>query len=161
MVWRRSRPRDGLAMYRSSKTFRNFPCAHRKWRHPGHCAFVHGYSREFVVWFEADERDENGFVVDFGALQEVRAWLEARFDHTLLLDADDPMLAEFRALEKKGACRLTVYEDVSMEGTAKFLYDWLDPWVRNATGGRARVLSIECRENDKNSGLYLARPTAP
>ena len=66
-------------MYRSSKTFRNFPCAHRKWRHQGHCAHVHGYSRQFIVWFEADERDENGLVVDFGSLKEVRAWLEERF----------------------------------------------------------------------------------
>jgi 6-pyruvoyltetrahydropterin/6-carboxytetrahydropterin synthase len=119
---------------------------------------VHGYSRQFIVWFEADERDENGFVVDFGSLKEVRAWLEERFDHTLLLDADDPMMEDFQALESKGGCRLTVYEDVSMEGTAKFLFDYLDPWVRASTGGRARVYSIECRENDKNSGLYLARP---
>ena len=46
-----------MATYRSSKTFRGFPCAHRKWRHDGHCAWVHGYSREFIVWFAAKERD--------------------------------------------------------------------------------------------------------
>ena len=144
-------------VFRSSKTFRNFPCAHRKWRHPGDCALVHGYSREFTVWFEATQRDENGFVVDFGALKAVRAWLEERFDHTLLLDADDPMLPEFRRLEGLGACRLTVFEDVSMEGTAKFFYDWLDAWVREQSEGRARVYSVECRENDKNSSVYIAR----
>lgn len=143
-------------MYRSSKTFRNFPCAHRKHKHPGHCAFVHGYSREFIVWFEARERDANGFVMDFGALGEVRAWLDERFDHTLLLDTDDPLLSDFRALEQKGACKLTVYEDVGMEGTAKYLYDWLDAWVRAQSGGRVWVASVECRENDKNSGQFIA-----
>lgn len=142
-------------MYRSSKTFRNFPCAHRKWRHAGHCAFVHGYARDFIVWFESDARDDNGFVMDFGGLKEVRAWLEDRFDHTLLLDADDPLLADFRALEQKGAAKLTVFEDVGMEGTAKFFYDWLQPWVHARTGGRVWVASIEVRENENNSGLYV------
>ena len=147
--------RGNETVYRSSKTFRNLPCAHRKWRHAGHCAWVHGYSREFIVWFEAKERDDNGFVVDFGGLKIVRRWLEERFDHTLLLDADDPMIDDFRALEAKGGCKLTIYEDVGMEGSAKFFFDWLDPWIREETQGRARVYSIECRENDKNSGIYF------
>ncbi|MEM9301743.1 MAG: 6-carboxytetrahydropterin synthase [Pseudomonadota bacterium] len=141
--------------YRSSKTFRGFPCAHRKWRHEGHCAWVHGYSREFIVWFEAEERDENGFVMDFGALDEVRDWLNDKFDHTLLIDADDPLLPEFRALEAKGAAKLTVFEDVGMEGTAKYVYDYLNPWVQKFTDGRVHVASIECRENEKNSGILL------
>lgn len=117
---------------------------------------MHGYSRSFVVWFEAKERDDNGFVMDFGALGEVRAWLDDRFDHTLLLDAADPLLPDFRALEAKGGCKLTVFDDVGMEGSAKYVFDWLDPWVREQSGGRVWVASIECRENDKNSGQYIA-----
>ena len=119
---------------------------------------MHGYSRQFIVWFESLERDENGFVMDFGDLDEVRAWLDARFDHTLLLDADDPLMDRFRALEAEGGCRLTVFEDVGMEGTAKYIYDWLQPWVDAKTGGRVWVVSVECRENDKNSGLFIAPP---
>ncbi len=142
--------------YRSSKTFRGFPCAQRKWRHSGHCAHIHGYSREFIVWFGAHERDENGFVMDFGALDEVQQWLTAKFDHTLLIDADDPLLSEFRRLDAQGACRLNVFADVSMEGSARFVCDFLDPWVREATGDRVWVLSVECRENEKNSGMYMA-----
>ncbi len=143
-------------MYRSSKTFSGLPCAQRKWRHAGHCKQIHGYSREFTVWFGAEERDENGFVMDFGALDEVRRWLEQHFDHTLLIDADDPLLPRFMELEAEGACRLTVFEDVSMEGSARFVYDYLDPWVRQATGGRVWVISVECRENEKNSGIFIA-----
>lgn len=143
-------------MYRSSKTFSGFPCAQRKWRHQGHCKQIHGYSREFTIWFAASERDDNGFVMDFGALDEVRQWLERRFDHTLLLDADDPLLPRLKELEAEGACRLTVLDDVSMEGSAKFVYDYLDPWVKQETGGRVWVISVECRENDKNSGIFIA-----
>jgi len=145
--------------FRSTKTFRNFPCAHRRWRHEGHCAWVHGYSRAFTVVFRCQERTENGFVMDFGQLSEVKAWLEARFDHTLLLDADDPLLPKFRALEAEGACSLVVYDDVGMEGTARFVFDWVDAWVRDKTQGRAHVESVECRENDKNSAIY--QPQTP
>ncbi len=142
-------------MYRSSKKFTGFPCAHRKWRHEGHCAWVHGYSREFIVWFQASSRDENGFVMDYGALKPIQKWLEQQFDHTLLLDADDPMLDEFRTLEAKGGCKLNVLADVSMEGTAHHVYDYINQWAQETTDGRVSVFSVECRENEKNSGLYL------
>lgn len=145
-------------MYRSSKTFRGYPCAHRKWRHPGHCARVHGYSRQFEVWFACDQRDENGFVMDFGALKPVRDWLAEQFDHTLLLDADDPLLDQFRLLEAAGGCRLVVLSDVGVEGSARHVYEWLQPWVGEATQGRVWVHSVECRENENNSGIYLAPP---
>ena len=93
--------------------------------------------------------------MDFGQLKPVKAWLEAHFDHTLLLDADDPLLPSFRELEAAGACRLVVYDDVGMEGSARFVFDWVDEWVREATDGRVRLESVECRENDKNSAIYL------
>lgn len=146
--------------YRSSKTFHGFPCAHRRWRHGGHCAQVHGYSRGFRIWFECEQRTENGFVVDFGGLRAVRDWLTAHFDHTLLLDADDPLLDRFRDLERLGACRIVTYADVGMEGTAKFVHDWLDAWIRKETGGRAWVVSVEVFENQNNSAIYIADESA-
>lgn len=140
--------------FRSSKTYRNLPCAHRRWRHDGHCALIHGYSREFHLVFRCKERTENGFVMDFGRLKPVKAFLEAHYDHTLLVDADDPLLSQFRELEKQGACRLVVYEDVGMEGSARFVYDWVSAWLAEATEGRVELESVECRENDKNSAIY-------
>jgi len=140
--------------FRSTKTYADFPCAHRRWRHRGHCAHVHGYSRSFSLVFACTERTENGFVMDFGQLGPVKAWLTEHFDHTLLLDADDPLLEKFRALEAEGACRLVVYEDVGMEGTARFVFDWVSAWVAEATDGRVSLERVECRENDKNSAIY-------
>lgn len=142
------------AWFRSTKTYRNLPCAHRRWQHDGHCAHVHGYSRSFTLVFRCNQRTENGFVMDFGSLKPVKAWLEAHFDHTLLLDSDDPLLPRFRELEALGACRLVVYDDVGMEGTTLFVFEWLDAWLRETTGGRVQLESVECRENDKNSSIY-------
>ena len=143
--------------FRSTKTYRNLPCAHRRWQHEGHCAHVHGYSRSFTLTFCCEKRTKNGFVMDFGDLKPVKAWLEDHFDHTLLLDADDPLLPAFQDLEKHGACKLVVYEDVGMEGSAKFVFDWVAPWVSKHTQGRVSLESVECRENDKNSAIYQPR----
>jgi 6-pyruvoyltetrahydropterin/6-carboxytetrahydropterin synthase len=115
---------------------------------------VHGYSRSFTLVFRCSERTENGFVMDFGALGAVKTWLDTHFDHTLLLDADDPLLGHFQALEKQGACKLVTYPDVGMEGTAQFVFDWVQDWVLHETGGRVMLESVECRENDKNSAVY-------
>lgn len=143
-------------MYRSSKNFIGFPCAHRRFSHDGHCALVHGYSRSFMVWFEATSLEEGtGFVMDFGKLKPVKKWLEDNFDHTLLLDSGDPLLPKFRELEALGACKLTILPDVGMEGTAKYVFDHIDQWVKTITEGRVSVYSVECRENEKNSAVYI------
>ena len=146
---------DVTAVYRSSKRFSGYPCAHRRWKHDGHCAFVHGYSRSFTVWFESHERTDNGFVVDFGMFADVRSWLKTHFDHTLLIDNDDPLRPEFEALHEAGACRLVTYDDVGMEGTARFVYAWLQPWIHAQTQGRAWVVSVEVAENEKNSAVFI------
>ena len=148
---------DG-AGYRVVKTYRNLPCAHRRWRHDGHCALVHGYSRSVTLTFGCQERDENGFVIDFGGpLRPVKEWIKDQFDHTLLLDADDPLLPTFRELERQEACRLTVFAQVGMEGSAKHVYDWVSQWLAETFRGRVWLISVECRENDKNAAIYAPK----
>ena len=112
---------------------------------------MHGYSRSFTLWFRTNEVTDNGFVMDFGKLKPVKAWLEDTFDHTLLLDTGDPLIPQFRAIEEQGGCKLVVFDDVGMEGTARFVFDWLDAWVRERTADRVWVVSVEVRENEKNS----------
>ena len=90
--------------------------------------------------------------MDFGDLKPVKAWLEQHFDHTLLLDADDPLLPQFQELENQGACKLVIYEDVGMEGSAKFVFDWLAPWIANTP--RACLVGIRRVSGNKNSAIY-------
>lgn len=142
----------------STKSFWNYPCSHRQWRHEGHCAFIHGYSRSFHFVFEAHFLDENGFVVDFGGLRKFKLLLDELFDHTLLLNQDDPMLSDFMALEEKGACKLTVLPNVGMEGTAAFLWEKMNDFLLEQTIGRAYCIQVEVRENDKNSALFKGVP---
>ena len=93
--------------------------------------------------------------MDFGHLAEIKGWLEDHFDHTLLLDAGDPLLPEFKALEERGACKLVVYEDVGMEGTCEFIKSYMDKWLEKETAGRVWLHSVEVRENNKNSARLV------
>lgn len=144
--------------YRSTKTFRNLPCAHRLHSHAGHCRFVHGYSRSFTFYFEASTLDEHDFVVDFSALEQLRAWLEHMYDHTLLIGERDPELAFFRDMHERGLCDLRVVPSVTMEGTARFVFEHVDELIREQTGGRAWLAKVEARENDKNSAELERTP---
>lgn len=140
--------------YSSTKSFWNYPCSHRQWRHGGHCAFVHGYSRSFHFLFKSHALDACGFVVDFGGLKGFKAKLDELFDHTLLLNVDDPLLPEFERLQNLGACKLTVLPNVGMEGTALFLWKEINAFLKHTTNGRAWCERVEVRENDKNSGIF-------
>ena len=92
--------------------------------------------------------------MDFGGLKPVKAWLEHMFDHTLLLDSDDPLLPKFRELEALGACALRVWDDVGMEGSARMIHDHVSAMIHELEGGRVRIAKVEVRENDKNSASY-------
>ena len=141
--------------YQSTKTFANYPCAHRQHRHDGNCAFVHGYSRSFHFVFEAHNLDKCGFAVDFGDLGWLKDWLTHHFDHTLLLPEDDPLMAHFRAIEAGGGAQIrTLPYGVGMEGTAEFISEYADTELRRRTKGRCWVVSVESRENDKNSAIF-------
>jgi 6-pyruvoyltetrahydropterin/6-carboxytetrahydropterin synthase len=142
-------------MFLSTKTFSNLPCAHRQYRHNGNCALVHGYSRSITFVFGAQTQDACGFIVDFGDLKWLKAHLEHMFDHTLLLELTDPLLPQFKEIEAAGGCaiRLMPY-GVGMEGTAQYLCEYVDAQLRARTKGRCWVVSVEARENDKNSAIY-------
>jgi len=147
------------AAYTCSKTFSGYPCCHRQWRHSGHCRFVHGYSRSFCFWFQAEELDENGFVVDFSSLSELEKQLRQQFDHTFLVNADDPLLAQWQSLHEQGALDLRVMENVGMEASAALAWDWANQLLQKRDGGRSCCWKVEARENEKNAACYSVVPT--
>lgn len=139
----------------STKSYYNYPCAHRQYRHDGNCAKIHGYSRSFHFVFGIKTFTKEGFAVDYGDLKELKQHLDYMYDHTLVLDAEDPFMDTFRELEQAGVCDIRIHPmGPGMEGTAHYLCEWTDEWLRNKTKGRAWVISVEARENDKNSSIY-------
>ena len=137
-----------------TKTYSDLPCSHRAWRHSGHCRFVHGYSRSFTFHFAAREADDCGFVVDFSSLKPLKAILEHLFDHTTLINADDPELPTFRDLHDREIVDLRVVPHCGMEGSAVLAWEIADALVRAQTGNRAWCFAVEARENVKNAVMH-------
>lgn len=79
-------------MFTCTKKYTDFPFAHRQHNHDGHCRLIHGHNWAFEFEFKARILDENNFVVDFGKLDWLKAMLTEMFDHTLVLNNDDPAL---------------------------------------------------------------------
>ncbi|MFM7734139.1 MAG: 6-carboxytetrahydropterin synthase [Cyanobium sp.] len=146
------------AAHTCSKTFSGYPCCHRQWRHPGHCRFVHGYSRSFTLWFRAHRLDQHGFVVDFSSLRELERRLSEQFDHTFLANADDPLLPNWQALHEQGALDLRVMANVGMEASAELVWGWANELLRPRGGARACCWKVEARENERNAACYEAVP---
>ena len=144
--------------YTCSKNFSGYPCCHRQWRHPGHCRFVHGYSRSFTFWFAAQELDLYGFVVDFSSLRDLEQQLNNQFDHTFLANADDPLLSQWQSLNDQGAIDLRVMDNVGMESSAELVWQWANALLLDRDGGRSCCWRVEARENEANAACYEAIP---
>jgi len=145
-------------MYTSTKFFKEIgPCAYRNWRSDTDCYMLHGYDRSFKFVFGCDHLDKQGFVVDFGGLKAIKRQLEDWFDHTVILQADDPLVNTFRELTAKGHCRLQTFPLISCEGLAEFVGEYVDALLQEQNGGRNWVISCEVIEAEKNSAIYSPR----
>jgi 6-pyruvoyltetrahydropterin/6-carboxytetrahydropterin synthase len=133
------------------KTYTNLKAAHRQWRHAGHCHFAHGENWTLHITMACEKLDEQNFVIDYGALRPLRAEIEQLFDHTLLIDHDDPARAQFEALHEQGLCDLRIVESASAEGLCKIVMGMADKCVRGLTGGRAWVEEVTVEEDTKNT----------
>jgi 6-pyruvoyltetrahydropterin/6-carboxytetrahydropterin synthase len=158
------------AIVTCSKIYPEFPFAHRQHKHDGHCALIHGHNWSFKLTFGADRLDENEFVVDFGKLKFIKAWLDSKFDHTLVLNEDDPhlhhfvdsLLAKPKSI-KDEPCKLfakiVAVPNCGAEGLAKWVFECLtsvlilqgpQDWINR----NVRIVSVEVFEDSKNSALY-------
>ena len=132
--------------YQSTKTYGHNIGLSACFRQPNahsHCKFLHGYSLQFKFTFQAGELDDKNWVVDFGGLKPLKAWLEDTFDHKVVLDRDDPMLYKFAELENVGLAEITILDGVGVEMFAKHAYNYADKLVREMTDNRCWVISVE------------------
>ena len=119
-----------------------------------HCRFLHGYSLQFKFTFSCNELDERNWVVDFGGLKPLKAWLEDNFDHKVVLDSKDWALDNFRALEDAGLAELNILDGVGVEKFAEHAFNKAQELVSEMSNGRCWVVSCECAEHGANSAIY-------
>lgn len=142
--------------YYSTKTYgheRGLSCCFRQWRADSHCNMMHGYALAFSFKFEAATLDHNNWVVDFGGLKWLKAWLENQFDHTTLVAQDDPEMETFRMLHDKKLIDMRVIPGVGCEKTAEYVFDHVSSQIDSLHAGRVKLISVEVREHPGNSAI--------
>lgn len=147
----------------STKRFDNFSIALRqhKAKH-SHCQLLHGYAIEFKIWFasveelEEKQLDEMNWIVDFGLFSKngLKDWLNHMFDHTVVVEKDDPQLESFLMMQDLNMAKITVVSSIGAESLAKIVFDHFNNVFSKTEGGRIKVTKVECFENNKNSGIY-------
>ena len=146
------------SQFSCSKSYEDFPCSHRQWRHNGHCRFVHGYSRSFTFWFTAKELDLNGFIVDFSGLKMLEKKLKYQFDHTFLINKDDPLLESWQKLHDLEALDLRIMDNVGMESTSQLIWGWANEFLKLKDNGRTCCWKAESKENNQNKAYFEEFP---
>lgn len=153
--------------YQSTKVFENYSVAlkQHKAQH-SHCHLLHGYAFKFKVWFESNESDlekqldDMNWIVDFGGFKTapqgngLKDWLDYMFDHTTLIEKDDPHLEIFQQLEQMNILHLRVMDKMGAESLAKLVFDKFNDVLSKTDGARCKVVKVECFENDKNSAIF-------
>ncbi len=120
-------------MYRIAKEFA-FSASHRLGGLPDDhpCARLHGHNYLVTVELAAPELDATGFVTDYRALDPLKDWLDATFDHRHLND----VLGHDRA---------------TAEVLAKTIFDW-------AHARWPRVSAVRVSETPKTWAEYRPDP---
>ena len=146
-----------MAKYQSTKVFDNYSVALRQWKAAhSHCELLHGYALKFKVTFVGN-LDELNWVCDFGCYKRngIKDHMNYMFDHTTIVEKDDPELNSFKNLEEKGLIQLRILNHVGCEKFAEYVFNYIDTKVFEETEGRVRVLKVESFEGGtNNSALY-------
>lgn len=150
-------------MHTVKKSYRDLPAAHRQPKHDGHCRLIHGHNWGFDIVLGCTSFDPNGFVLDVGKLKPVKDFLTETFDHTLLLNEDDPLFigdeleAEFDMLRELS--KLVKVPNCGMEGLAQYVFEEVQLILERAFNDDfrnrgLRVVEVTCFEDSKNSSTY-------
>ena len=96
--------------------------------------------------------------MDFGGLKEIKNWLNEQWDHRLLIASDDPLMSDFKILHEKGGCNLNIMDieqgwGPGIEASCKFVYDYVNQWIKKLTDSRVWVHKVQIWEHENNSAF--------
>lgn len=131
-------------MYRVEKEIK-FCFGHRLLHYQGKCHQLHGHNGRAVIVIEGEELDDLGMVVDFKELKaQVIKWVDDTLDHTMLLQAGDPLIA---SLESLGLVCYVMDEPPTTENIAKLIY-------RRVQSLGLNVVEVKFWETDASMAAY-------
>lgn len=84
--------------------YHDISCGHRVVGHESKCRGLHGHNYRIHFTCSAPQLDLLGRVIDFGVIKSrLCQWLEEKWDHKLLLWADDPLAEVLRNTRRTSA----------------------------------------------------------
>lgn len=128
-------------------------CFRQHYAHHSHCRFLHGYAIQVTLDFCTYDVKADGWVVDYGGLKEVKAWITEKFDHKTLVAESDPEINNFRVLSSLGIIDMVEVPEIGTENFAKMIYEHVTEWLWTQPDYAARVClrSVEVREHGGNA----------
>ena len=144
-------------VFKSSKRIGPISTGHRQWKDDKHCRFIHGYGRYVEFTFACNERDEKGWVMDFGNLKGIKKWLEEQWDRRLLVAHDDPQIPLLKVLNDNGVAYLNIMSEEygpGIEDSCKYVYDNINPMIKEKTNGRVWIEKVRVYEHENNWAEY-------
>ena len=123
---------------------------------------LHGYGISFKVYFEG-ELDDRNWVWDFGGMKRAKGtidgmtpkeWMDFTFDHTLIVAEDDPFLEAFKNMGEAGVAQVRVIPATGAEKFAEYIFNKLNPFIKEETNSRVRVTKVKFMEHGKNAAYY-------
>jgi 6-pyruvoyltetrahydropterin/6-carboxytetrahydropterin synthase len=109
-----------VGRYRIAKQL-EIETGHRLSKHREKCRFPHGHTRTIEVVLTAMQLDAGDMVCDYKALKTVVEGVLERFDHAMILAADDPLRDSFAAFQERLV--LLTEGDPTTEVLARHLYE--------------------------------------
>lgn len=84
---------------------------HRVLGHEGKCKHLHGHRGVAEITVKAETLDSLGRVIDFSVIKkEVGGWIDANWDHSILLNPDDPLYQQCKEMDVWGGKEPFLFE---------------------------------------------------
>lgn len=140
-------------MYKVTKKFR-FEAAHRlnalSEDHP--CSSIHGHSYVVELAVGCNELNENGFVIDFNELNQVKKRIHDDWDHAIILSKDDPKLEDFAVISRK--ISIFPYGNPSAEHMAGYISNIAKEILYKNYPTKEFKVSVKIHETSNNCAEY-------
>lgn len=128
-----------MLQFSSTKTYTHeegLSCCFRQWRAKDtHCQYLHGYALKVQIEFWSLKLDDRNWVVNFGDMKDIKAWLKETFDHKTVIAEDDPALKVFQDMNRSQGpggklVQLVVLPHVGMEKFAEHIFFFAEEWLK-------------------------------
>jgi 6-pyruvoyltetrahydropterin/6-carboxytetrahydropterin synthase len=118
-----------------------FDAGHRVWGHEGKCNHIHGHRYVVEITVETRRLDDLGRVVDFGEVKRrVGEWVDANWDHNLLLNSADPYVeAGLHTYAESRQPFVFTNKNPTAEVIAEYLFSVTESILAEFTVKRVRV----------------------